>query len=107
MYPDESVFLVKGDPLAINCTITTSDNTASVYSLSIVLKEGSTGRERDLTNFSTYYPEEATVAVNIPETTLEDNGTYMCYYDGKFKSLKVVRIGGMYRKHPKHSDTRK
>ena len=96
MYPDGPVFIVRGEPLAINCTITTSDSGVSVYNLSINMTEGRTGQRRDLNNFSMYYPEMGTVAINIPETTLEDNGTYMCYYNGKFKSLKVVHIGGMF-----------
>ena len=95
MYPEGPLFILRGDPLSINCTVTTGDSSTTAYNLSVNLIEGSTGQRRELGNVSTYYPEAGTVSVNIPETTLEDNGTYMCNYEGMFKSLKVVSIGGM------------
>ena len=53
---------------------------------------GRTGARRNFTNNST---NETEFVIYIPETSFEDNGTYICYLNGKLQGLKLVQIGGI------------
>ena len=90
MSPYSDIFVVKGKPLSLSCTVSSDSSTVSVYNLSLALDVYCNN-----TVPAQYLTYTNQLDMYIPETTLKDDRTYFCCYNGQMRTLKTVYVGGM------------
>lgn len=89
IYPNnDDLFIQSGKSLELSCEVNTCDPNINIYNWTIKFIQSETGSEEFFVNNST----NKIFSLDIPETSVENSGTYFCYLNGDLQDFKLVQI---------------